>query len=114
MQLSLTPAGCLGFQAMPLSRRKLLQIGGTGILGLNVPGLLRAAQEQKGTIRARAKSVIFLFQWGGPSHVDMFDMKPGAPDDIRGPYKPIASSAPGIEVCEKLPEMAKRSEEHTS
>ena len=108
MKPSLTTSGCSGYQAMALSRRKLLQIGGTGILGLNVPGLLRAAQEQRATIRARAKSVIFLFQWGGPSHVDMFDMKPGAPDDIRGPYKPIASSAPGIEVCEKLPELAKR------
>lgn len=93
---------------LDLSRRKLLQVGGAGMLGLTMPGLLRAMEEQKTTIRARAKSVIFLFQWGGPSHVDMFDMKPDAPDDVRGPLQPIASSVPGIQVCEKLPEMAKR------
>jgi hypothetical protein len=91
-----------------LSRRKLLQVGGAGMLGLNMPSLLRAANEQQSSLRARAKSVIFLFQWGGPSHIDMFDMKPNAPDGIRGPLKPIASSAPGIQVCEKLPETAKR------
>lgn len=56
----------------------------------------------------RAKSVIFLFQWGGPSHIDMFDMKPSAPDGVRGPYRPIASSAPGLPVCELLPETSKR------
>ena len=44
-------------------------------------------------IKARAKNVIFLFQYGGPSHVDMFDMKPNAPEGIRGPYKPMSSNA---------------------
>ena len=78
-----------------------------GLLGLNLPTLLRAA-EQPQKIKPRAKSVIFLFQWGGPTHIDTFDMKPNAPDDIRGPYKPIESSVPGIVVGEKLPEMAKR------
>ena len=95
-----------------IHRRQLLKIGGAGLLGLNLPRLLRAA-EQKPGLRARAKSVIFLFQWGGPSHIDMFDMKPLAPDDIRGPLKPIASSAPGIQVCEQLPEMAKRMDKVT-
>jgi len=90
----------------PLPRRRVLQVGGAGLLGLTMPTLLRAADQP--TIRPRAKSVIFLFQWGGPSHVDMFDMKPRAPDGVRGPYKPIASSASGIEVCERLPETAKR------
>src|SRR6266404_87327 len=94
-------------QLSSISRRQLLRIGGTGLLGLNLPTLLRAA-EQAPKIRARAKSVIFLFQWGGPSHIDMFDMKPEAPDDIRGPYKPIASRVPGMPVCEKLPQMAER------
>ena len=90
-----------------LSRRRLLQIGGAGLLGLNVRRVLEAA-ESKSSSTGRAKSVIFLFQWGGPSHIDMFDMKPKAPDGVRGPYSPIPSSVPGIQVCEKLPETAKR------
>lgn len=94
-----------------ISRRKALQIGGMGLLGLTLPKLLRAADANKqaaAPLRPRAKSVIFLFQWGGPSHVDMFDMKPNAPDDYRSPLKPIASSCDGIQVCEQLPETAKR------
>lgn len=89
------------------SRRSLLRVGGTGVLGLTMPKLLRAG-ELKQSIKARAKSVIFLFQWGGPSQLDTFDMKPLAPASVRSPYRTIASSAAGIEVCELLPEMAKR------
>jgi len=100
--------------ALPdLSRRTLVRAGGLGLLGLNLPGLLRAESEKKTALKARAKSVIFLFQWGGPSHVDMFDMKPKAPDGVRGPYQPIASSCPGIQVCEKLPETARRMDKVT-
>jgi hypothetical protein len=103
---------------MNASRRTILRAGGAGLLGLNLPGLLRAETEKTATqkasaIKPRAKSVIFLFQWGGPSHVDMFDMKPKAPDGIRGPYKPIASSCPQIIVGEKLPETAKRMDKVT-
>ncbi len=93
--------------ANSLSRRSILRIGGTGILGLTMPKLLQAA-ERSGTLKARAKSVIFLFQWGGPSQLDTFDMKPLAPSTVRSPYRSIPSSADGIEVCELLPEMAKR------
>src|SRR5262249_30355127 len=57
--------------------------------------------------RARAKSVIFLHQFGGPSHHDSFDMKPEAPANVRGEYRPIASSAPGVWVCERLPRTAR-------
>jgi uncharacterized protein (DUF1501 family) len=92
---------------MDILRRHLLKVGGLGMLGLTMPKLLQAA-EQTAAIKPRAKSIIFLFQWGGPSHIDTFDMKPAAPDTIRSPYKTIASSAPGIEVCEHLPEVAKR------
>ena len=101
----------------PLSRRTLLRAGGMGMLGLTLPGLLRAAEATKAsgksTIKPRAKSVIFLFQWGGPSQLDMFDMKPNAPEEIRGPLKPIASSVPGIQVGEKLPETARRMDKVT-
>jgi len=70
-----------------IPRRTLLRVGGAGLLGLTLPNLLRAAEASKspGAIKPRAKRVIFLFQWGGPSHIDMFDRKDQAPDDIRGP-----------------------------
>jgi hypothetical protein len=85
----------------------MLRVGGAGMLGLSMPRLMRGA-ERSTSIKPRAKSVIFLFQWGGPSQLDTFDMKPRAPETVRSPYRPIASSVPGIEVCELLPEMAKR------
>ncbi|MCA9141172.1 MAG: DUF1501 domain-containing protein [Planctomycetales bacterium] len=91
----------------PLNRRTMLRIGGQGLLGLTLPKIMQAA-ERKSAIKPRAKSVIFLFQWGGPSQLDTFDMKPDAPATVRSPYRPISSSAPGIEVCELLPEMAQR------
>lgn len=90
-----------------LTRRTMLRIGGQGLLGLTVPKLMQAA-ENRPAIKPRAKSVIFLFQWGGPSQLDTFDMKPDAPATVRSPYRPVSSSAAGIEVCELLPEMAKR------
>jgi hypothetical protein len=88
-------------------RRLAIKAGGLGLLGLQLPRLLRA-EAAAGSPPPRAKSVIFLFQWGGPSQIDTFDMKPDAPDTVRSPYGTIQSSAPGIDVCELLPEMAKR------
>jgi hypothetical protein len=92
------------------SRRAILRVGGAGLLGLTMPQVLRAADaaRQPGGLKVRAKRVIFLFQWGGPSHIDMFDRKPNAPDGIRGPLASIASSCPDMPVCEQLPETAKR------
>src|SRR5687768_18600600 len=89
-----------------LSRRTLLKVGGLGLLGLTMPRWLRAEAQKKGP-PARAKSVIFLFQYGGPSHVDMFDRKPDAPEGIRGPLKGIPTSVPGLHVCEGLERVAK-------
>jgi hypothetical protein len=90
-----------------ISRRHALKVGGLGLLGLTMPGLLRAEEIAAAKLKARAKSVIFLFQWGGPSHIDMFDMKPDAPEGIRGPHKPISSKADGIQVSEHLPKTAR-------
>ncbi len=90
-----------------VNRRSILRVGGAGMLGLTMPKLIQAA-ERATSIKPRAKSVIFLFQWGGPSQLDTFDMKPNAPASVRSPYRPIQSSAPGIQVCELLPETAKR------
>jgi Protein of unknown function (DUF1501) len=89
--------------ASSLSRRSLLKIGALGLFGTSVMSA-RAARPSR---RARAKSVIFLHQFGGPSHVDMFDMKPHAPEQVRGAYRPIATSAPGIQVCDRLPRTAR-------
>src|SRR5215469_14932786 len=87
-----------------VSRRRALSIGGLGLLGLNLPRLWAA--EARPAIRPRAKSVIFLYQFGGPSHVDLFDMKPTAPEKVRGPLKPAATRVPGLAICENLPRVA--------
>lgn len=97
---------CDGFVKAQFSRRTLLKVGGLGLLGLTMPKLLRAEAVKKGPL-ARAKSAIFLYQFGGPSHIDMFDMKPDAPEGIRGLHKPISSNAAGITVNERLPRVAK-------
>src|SRR3954452_11043396 len=96
---------CGGFGRSLVSRRHLLKVGGMGLLGLNMASLLQAESKSK-KLPARAKSVVFLYQFGGPSHIDMFDMKPDAPEGIRGPHKPISSSATGIQVSEHLPKTA--------
>src|SRR5215216_3700788 len=104
----LKPFSCGGFQQNAISRRHLLKVGGMGLLGMTMPSLLQAeAKSEAPKIPVRAKSVIFLYQFGGPSHIDMFDMKPDAPEGIRGPHKPIASNADGIQVSEHLPRVAK-------
>ncbi len=88
-----------------IPRRTALRIGGTGIFGLTLPKLLRSA-EQSGAKPGRAKSVIFLYQFGGPSHLDTFDPKPNAPDGVRSHYGVIDTSAPGIQICDQLPKTA--------
>jgi hypothetical protein len=61
---------------------------------------------------ARAKSVLFVFLYGGPSQLETFDMKPDAPSTIRGPFTPIASRTPGLRICEHLPRLAERSDKY--
>ena len=84
-----------------LSRRDLMRVGMAGLAGLASPNLLRA-----GTHKAKAKRVIFLHQWGGPSQFETFDMKPNAPSNIAGTFKPIASKNRDLQVCEMLPRCA--------
>jgi hypothetical protein len=88
-----------------IARRKALQIGGMGMLGLTLPKILQAA-EQSILRLGRAKSVIFLYQFGGPSHLDTFDPKPNAPAGVRSQYGVIDTSAPGIQICDRLPKTA--------
>ncbi|WP_020469289.1 DUF1501 domain-containing protein [Zavarzinella formosa] len=88
-----------GFQ---LDRRAAIRVGGAGLLGLSLPELLAASSHPK----ACAKSVIFLHQFGGPGQHETFDMKPNAPAEVRGSFKPIQTNVPGLQVCEMLPRVA--------
>jgi uncharacterized protein (DUF1501 family) len=84
-----------------LSRRAFLQIGGLALGGLSLPQLLRA--ESAAGKSNPHKGIIMIFLPGGPSHQDMFDLKPEAPAEFRGEFKPIKTNVPGIEISEHLP-----------
>jgi hypothetical protein len=87
-----------------VTRRQILQAGAIGYLGLSLPQLLRA---ESARIAASADSCILIFLNGGPSHLDMWDMKPHAPAEVRGEFKPIPTTVPGVQFSEHLPRMAK-------
>jgi hypothetical protein len=94
-----------------LSRRELLQVGGLGLLGLTLADWLRGQEALTPRPRRRASSdpsCIFIFLEGGPSHLETFDPKPAAPNDVRGPYGALATSVPGTRIGELLPMMAAR------
>lgn len=95
-----------------LTRRDVLRAGGAGLFGTSLTRLL-AAEEAGQVVRPRAKSVMFLFLFGGPSQLETFDMKPDAPSGIRGPFQPIASRTPGLHICEHLPLLASLSDQYT-
>lgn len=86
------------------SRRRLLQVGGAGLLGLSLDRVWAAEEARDAAYnpRAKARSVIFMFLFGGPSQLETFDMKPDAPSSIRGPFVPIDSRTPGLRICEHL------------
>jgi len=90
-----------------VSRRNFLRIGALGLGGLALPQLLQA-EAQSGVTKPRShKAVIMIFLAGGPPHQDMFDMKPDAPLEVRGEFKPISTNVPGIQICELMPRMAR-------
>lgn len=95
-----------------VSRRHLLQVGALGLTGLSLPRLLQADAENDG-IAARADSCIILFLNGGPSHLDMWDMKPDQTEGIRGEFQPISTSLPGVQFSDQLPRSAKWMHEST-
>jgi hypothetical protein len=90
----------------------MLRIGALGLGGLTLPELFRLQQASAASRSARAKSVILLFLSGGPSQLDMFDLKPDAPEEIRGTFKPIDTNVPGIHISEHLPRMAKLADQY--
>lgn len=85
----------------------MIEIGGCAALGLGLPRLLRAADDGRAPAPT-ADACILIFLNGGPSHLDMWDMKPDAPAEIRGEFRPIATSLPGVVVCEHLPRFSRR------
>lgn len=88
-----------------LTRRQILQAGSASLVGLGLPRLL--ASDARNDLEPRADSCIILHLNGGPSHLDTWDMKPGAPAEIRGQFKPIATDVTGVQLCEHLPRLAR-------
>jgi hypothetical protein len=91
-----------------LSRRELIEVGCSSALGLGLSTLVGGRAHAASVTPPRAKSVLFLFLFGGPSHLDTFDPKPEAPDECRGEFRPIETSVPGVQICEHLPQLAQR------
>lgn len=104
-----------------VSRREILQVGGSSMLGLSLASALKAQDaksEEAGRIRGgkwfgKTKSVILLFLQGGPSHLDIWDPKPEAPTNIRGEFKPIATKTPGLFFGEHMPKLAQQTDKCT-
>jgi len=110
-----------------IGRRRVLQLGSLGALGLSLAELLVARQGLAAESRAsafrqspmaelpgfgKAKHVILMFMWGGPSQLETWDLKPQAPAEVRGEFKPIATNVPGIEISEHFPSLSKRADRY--
>jgi hypothetical protein len=103
--------------AVGITRRELLQVGYSGLLGIGLPFAFapqaRSASQSTGEGSSRKpKSVILVFLTGAPSHLDMFDMKPDAPPEVRGEFKPITTKVAGLSICEYLPRLAARADKY--
>jgi hypothetical protein len=92
-----------------LTRRAFLQAGASSVLGLSLADLLRLRAAGQGVSTNSARSVVLLWLWGGPAHLDIWDPKPGAPLEFRGPFSAIATRTPGVRVCELFPQLARMS-----
>lgn len=104
--MMLSVSGCPTRLCDGISRREILRIGGLAFGGLTLADVLRA-HDVAGTRAERNKSVIMIWLRGGASHIDSYDMKPDAPAEIRGEFKPISTNVPGIQICEHMPKHAK-------
>src|ERR1700730_1455137 len=87
-----------------VTRRDFLTIGGSLLGGLSLSQLMAAAT--RSGVRHPHRALINVFLPGGPPHLDMFDLKPDAPVEVRGEFKPIDTNVPGIQVCEQFPKIA--------
>jgi hypothetical protein len=95
-----------------LDRRAFLQVAGSTVLGLTLADLIRAKESAAAPSTAHAKSVILLWLWGGPAHLDTFDPKPNAPLEYRGPFSPIPTKTVGVRITELFPQLAKLSDKY--
>jgi Protein of unknown function (DUF1501) len=86
-----------------LTRRNFLKVGALGLGSLSLADLLKLRASGAARPRASAKAVIYVYLWGGPSHIDTYDMKPNAPVEIRGEFSPIRTNVPGFDICEHMP-----------
>ena len=103
-----------GSPAMLCQRREFLRIaGGLAASGFLLPGSFAKSTEGIPATTGRAKSCILVYLLGGPPHQDMFDLKPEAPAEIRGPFQPIDTNVPGMQICEHLPRLAKMADRFT-
>jgi hypothetical protein len=111
----LTTHGSIRRAGHGINRREALQVGSCGLLGLGLPALLAQRSESAESRTAgkkSARSVILIFLTGAPSHLDMFDLKPEAPAEVRGTFQSIATRTPGYGICEHLPKLAARSDKY--
>lgn len=95
-----------------LTRRALLQVGGSSVLGLSLADLLRCRADAGQQVVGRAKSVLLLWLWGGPAHLDTFDPKPNAPLEFRGPFSPIPTKVTGLRIGELFPKLAQQADRY--
>ncbi|HEY4311479.1 MAG TPA: DUF1501 domain-containing protein [Pirellulales bacterium] len=104
--------GCQRDDHPRIGRRELLQVGGVSLFGMGLADLLRLESQASGTPAksGRAKSIVFIFQSGGPSQHETFDPKPEAPEGIRGEYGTTQTALPGVNFCEYLPKLATRAD----
>ena len=91
-----------------IDRRRFISVGSLGVFGLSLEHLLAAENLSLGSSsrksgRDNERAVILIWQHGGPSQLDTFDMKPEAPSEVRGSYQSIATKLPGVRICEKMP-----------
>ena len=112
------PNGCSNFHRTSVIRRELLRLGGVPLLGLSLPRLLNGITRESETTASnpsppsfgRAKRCILLFMWGGPSQLETWDLKPEAPREVRGEFRPIQTKVPGIQIGEHFPRLASRTD----
>jgi hypothetical protein len=94
------------------TRRDVLQVGGLGALGLALPQAFGLENATANNGFGRAKACVLIYLFGGPSHIDLWDLKPDAPDGFRGEFRPIDTNVPGIRICEHLPRLAKQADKY--
>ena len=90
-----------------LSRRDFLQVGALGFGGLTLADLLRLRANGAAPVKSAHKSVIMIYLCGAPPHMDMYDLKPQAPAEYRGEFRPIQTNVPGMDICELMPLQAR-------